>query len=457
VVVKRFVVDPSWLRCENVVFAGSPVTKFALTERGRNVAIAIEQGEEVQPDALVRRLLAVGAIHPVPLPGLFALSDVTAVIPALVTTDGELDTLRRLVTSLGAVHRVVVVDDSSPIEPDVIDGASVVCTDRRLGPAAARNEGLRHVDTSFVLFVDLDVEVSHDAVQRLLDHMVDDDIALVAPRVLTTDADDVISRYERARSPLDMGGTEANVRKGTRVSYVPSTTWLCRTAALRAIGGFDETLRTGEDVDAVWRLADAGFVVRYEPGITVSHQARPNLHCFVTQRLGYGESAAPLSARHGDAIAPVRMNPVLLGAWITAIFSPVTAALIMVTDIVRLTRALTTTPDERKAFARLATRNFAHSAALLARAITRVWWPIALVLALISKRARVVLAVASLLPAAFDWSKNRPALDPLRFTALRILDDISHGAGVWRGVLRHKQVQPVSIALGRSTRYREDG
>lgn len=455
--MKRFVVDPSWLRCDSVVFAGSPVTKFVLTERGRNVAVAIEQGDEVRPDKLVERLLAVGGIHSLPSPGIHELSEVTAVIPALVSTSDELDSLRRLVDSLGNIHRVVVVDDFSPINLGDIAGATVVRTITRLGPAGARNVGLREVDTAFVLFVDTDVEISDNTVQHLLDHMVDDDIALVAPRVMTARSDDVISRYEHSRSPLDMGDVEANVRKGTRVSYVPSAVWLCRTAALAKIGGFDATLHTGEDVDAVWRLADAGFVVRYEPTITTAHRARPNLTRFITQRVGYGESAAPLSARHGDALAPVRMNPVLLGAWIAALFSPITAALIFVADVVRLTRALASTPDEHKAFARLATRNLVHSAALLARAITRVWWPIVLVLALFSKRARAALALASLLPAALDLSKDRPSLDPLRFVALRILDDASYGIGVWRGVLRHKRVQPISIALGRSTRYREDG
>ena len=453
--MKRFVVDPSWLRCGGVVFAGSPVTKFVLTERGRGVAVAIEQGEEVGPDTLVERLAAVGAIHPLPIPGIHELSEVTAVIPALVSTSDELDSLSRLVAALGSVRRVIVVDDYSPIDLGDIAGASIVRTHRRLGPAGARNLGLREVDTAFVLFVDTDVEISVNSVQSLLDHMVEDDITLVAPRILTTRSNDVISRYEHTRSPLDMGDVEANVRKGTRVSYVPSTTWLCRTAAMLKIGGFDETLHTGEDVDVVWRLADAGFVVRYEPGITVSHRARPNLNRFINQRVGYGESAAPLSAIHGDALVPVRMNPVLLGAWITALFSPIAAALIFVTDVVRLTRALANTPEERKAFARLATRNLAHSATLLAQAIRRVWWPIALVLAVFSKRARVVLALTSLLPAAIDWSKDRAELDPMRFAALRILDDASYGIGVWRGVFRHKQIQPLSIALGRSTRYRE--
>jgi hypothetical protein len=150
------------------------------------------------------------------------------------------------------------------------------------------------------------------------------------------------------------------------------------------------------------------------------------------------------------------MSPALLGAWVTALFSPVTAALIFIVDVARLTKTLAHTTEERRALARLATRNLVHSARLLAGAITRVWWPIVLVLALFSKRARTVLAMASLLPAAVEWSRDRKSLDPVRFTALRILDDASYGTGVWRGAFRHRQTRPLSIALGHSTRYREE-
>jgi len=455
-VVNRYVVDPSWVRCDSVVFAGSPVTKFVLTESGREVAITIEQGRFVDEDTLVKRLLAAGAIHPLPVPGSHALRDVTAVIPALVSSPDELVALHRLVAALAPLGHVVVVDDCSPVRFTSIKGAQIVHTDFRRGPAGARNLGLRSADTTFTLFVDLDVEMSVDAVQGLLDHVTDSRVALVAPRVRSRVADDPISRYENVRSPLDMGAIEANVRKGTRVSYVPSAAWLCRTDALREIGGFDDALRTGEDVDVVWRLAEAGFTVRYEPGITVTHRARSSLRRFIAQRVGYGESAAALSARHGEALAPVRMSPALLGAWVTALFSPVTAALIFIVDVARLTKTLAHTTEERRALARLATRNLVHSARLLAGAITRVWWPIVLVLALFSKRARTVLAMASLLPAAVEWSRDRKSLDPVRFTALRILDDASYGTGVWRGAFRHRQTRPLSIALGHSTRYREE-
>ncbi len=453
--MSRFAVDPSWMRCDSVVFAGSPVTKFTLTPRGRDVVSAIERGEPVVQDDLVRRLVLTGAIHPLPEPGIRHLNHVTAVIPALINNSASHDRLLQLVESMQGLARVTVIDDCSPQPIPELPGAEVIRSDFPLGPAGARNLGLELVTTEFTLFVDTDVTLDRGAVQRLLDCLVTDDIGVVAPRVRGTADGDVLSRFEAAHSPLDMGEVEANVRKGTRVSYVPSATWLCRTRALNSIGGFDQSLRTGEDVDAVWRLVELGWSVRYEPSIVVRHVARSDIRDFVAQRIGYGESAAPLASRHGDALSPLRLSPVMLGTWLLALFSPALAALIFLVDAVRLTRSLAHTSEERKAFARLAARNLSHSSQLIARAITRVWWPIVLVLAIFSKRVRVVLGLAALVPAAVEWSKKRPALDPLRFTALRLLDDMSYGIGVWRNAIRTRQPKPLSIALGRASRYRE--
>ena len=46
----------------------------------------------------------------------------------------------------------------------------------------------------------------------------------------------------------------------------------------------------------VWRLIDAGYCCRYEPGGTVHHHPRSTLSGWVRQRMAYGRSAAALIA-----------------------------------------------------------------------------------------------------------------------------------------------------------------
>ena len=88
-----------------------------------------------------------------------------------------------------------------------------------------------------------------------------------------------------------------------RGRYLPAAALLCRRDALGA--GFDESMRVGEDVDLVWRVAGAGHPVRYEPRVVVEHETRPGFARWFAQRFGYGRSGAALAARHPDRLAPV--------------------------------------------------------------------------------------------------------------------------------------------------------
>ena len=105
------------------------------------------------------------------------------------------------------------------------------------------------------------------------------------------------------------------MRPGSPVPYVPTAALVVRRAALEELGGFDEALSVGEDVDFVWRLVAAGWTVRYEPRAVVRHPIRPGWSAWLKQRYRYGTSAAPLARRHDEAVAPAVMSPWTAGAW----------------------------------------------------------------------------------------------------------------------------------------------
>jgi hypothetical protein len=52
---------------------------------------------------------------------------------------------------------------------------------------------------------------------------------------------------------------------------------------------------------------------------------------------------------------------------------------------------------------------------------------------------------ASLLlgPPLTSWLARRPALDPFRFAAAQLADDVAYGAGVWAGALRARTTVPL--------------
>ena len=280
--------------------------------------------------------------------------------------------------------------------------------------------------TPLVAFVDADVHLPADWLDALLPHFDDERVAMVAPRVRSTPGSSALDRYEREQSPLDLGPLPGRVQAGSRVSYVPTAAVVCRADAIRAVGGFDESLRFGEDVDLVWRLVEAGHRVRYEPASVVTHDARPTWRAWFAQRVGYGSSAAPLARRHAGALAPLRMSGWSLGAWVSAVFvHPVVGLALGAGSAAALVRKLDDVPP-RAAFS-LAWRGNLAAGAQIAQAVRRVWWPIVALAALRSRRARVGLLLAAV-------AARHP---------VRVADDVAYSIGVWRGVVRERTGAPI--------------
>lgn len=445
----RFSVDRTWRRPHGgaVVIGGSPTRAFRLTEGGRRIAEMIERGGEIPPSAraLVDRLIDAGAIHPLAASPEHTAdaAHITAVIPVHLTDTSNGTSLATLVGKLDGLAGVIIVDDASPRPlPAFSAGATPVTTIRREsngGPAAARNTGLARVETSHVVFIDADVDCCVDDVVALAAWLVASDAVVIGPRVRTKDDGSVLGAYEAARSPLDMGDRPARVRAATRVGWLPAAVMLCEVAAIRSVAGFNEAMRTGEDVDLVWRLDASGFRCRYEPSIEVLHQRRSTLAAFALQRMGYGESTTALRRGHGDKVAPARGSLTSVSSWVALAFgAPFIAGSAAVATAVMLSRKLHFVPNNAAESARLAGMTHLHVGRNFASAITRAWWPIAVVAAIFSRRARVVLCSAALVPALAEWWEKRPRLDPVRFTILRIIDDATYGTGVWKTVIRER-------------------
>jgi mycofactocin system glycosyltransferase len=394
----RYRLDSSWDRYPAMVLGGSPLRLFRTTPAGSDVLDRLADGDDVEMSVLVDRLLDAGAIHPCHTAGT-GIHGVTVVTPQLRTD----------ATSRARDDGRVTVDDGS-IPP--LAGAA-----HRLpvtsGPAAARNAARPFVATELVVFLDADVEAPAGWLEPLLAHFDDPKVGLVAPRVTG-----------ETGSPLDLGDEPARIRSGTRVSYVPGAALVVRVAAFDAIGGFDPTLRFGEDVDFVWRLDEAGWRCRYEPAGAVWHEPRATLGERLRQHASYGTSAAPLALRHPGALAPARFN-----GWTAFVWAAIAGGHPLIGGAAAIGSSLAlgrTLPDLPRATSfGLAMRGHLLAARQIAEAVRRAWWPIVLIGSLVSRRMRWI-AVASVLADA----RAAPT-------------DVAYGWGVWSGMVRHRAWGPI--------------
>ena len=399
---------------------------------------------------LARTLLDATVAHPRPLSGP-SHRDVTVVIPVRDNPSG----LIRLVSALRGL-RVVVVDDGSvtPVAEADFGGmhcdVRVVRHPRSKGPAAARNTGLAACGTDFVAFLDSDVVPRRGWLEALLGHFCDPAVALVAPRIVALHpSESVVARYEAVRSSLDLGLREAPVVPFGTVSYVPSAAIICRRSALLDVGGFDESMNSGEDVDLCWRLNEAGARLRYEPIATVAHDHRTELRKWFVRKSFYGGSAAPLAIRHPGKTAPLVISGWTLVVWmLVAIGSGIgylaSVAVAAITGQ-RIAKSLSSVPTEPIEVAAVAAQGLWSAALQLSSAICRHYWPVALVAAVLSRRCRRVVLVAAVLDGVFDWVTRNGNADEdtkrvglVTYILLKRLDDIAYGLGLWSGVVRER-------------------
>lgn len=409
---------------------------------------------DAQSAQLARTLLDATVAHPRPSGGP-SHHDVTVVIPVRDNRSG----VRRLVSALRCI-RVVVVDDGSQIPLVSADFAGAACEVEVLrhpvsrGPAAARNTGLAASNTDFVAFLDSDVVPRRGWLEALLGHFCDPAVALVAPRVVGLAQDDsLVARYEMIRSPLDLGHREAPVQPYSTVSYVPSAAIICRRAALCELGGFDEDLHSGEDVDLCWRLIESGARLRYEPIALVSHEHRTQLVDWMARKAFYGTSAAPLSARHPDKTAPLVISGMTLVVWMLLAFGNwlgwLASAVGMVVTGRRISHAMRAPETQTSDVAKVTGKGLWAAAMQLAAAICRPYWPLALLAAFFSRRCRRVVLVAALLDGVVDWLDRRGSVEDARpiglvsYLVLKRLDDLAYGTGLWAGVMRERNIGPL--------------
>lgn len=429
------------------LLGGSPTRLLRLTPRARALLTGrILRVRDAAGSALADLLLECGLAHPV-VDSLPPHPDprCTYVVPVR-DRPHQLD---RLLSSIGPGSEVIVVDDASHDPASVAavaarHGARLVPLRRNVGPAGARNAGLRLVRTPFVVFVDSDIVLAPDTVATLLKHFTDTRVAIAVPRIVglrTPDSTRWIGRYEQARSSLDLGAYPASVRPGSFVSWASTA---CTVARVDAAEGFDARMRVGEDVDFGWRAVARGWRLRYEPAAVAAHEHRVSFGDWFVRKAVYGTGAQPLAERHPRAIAPAVFAP-----WSTAMVVallaqrrwsvPAAAAVCGVTAL-RIARKLEGAGHPVRLGARLTANGAVAALSQTGALLTRHWWPAAALGCVVSRRARRAVAVAAVADIVLERGWTRAGLDPVRYGVARRLDDLAYGAGVWFSAARGRSL-----------------
>ncbi len=448
-------IRPDLLRnSDGLLVGGSPLRALRLSPRAQSYVtggrVLVRDGASAE---IVARLIDGNLADP-ELPAFeVRLADLTVVVPVRDRPE-QLD---RCLAALAPLS-CLVVDDASgdPASLAAVAGrhdATLVSLEENLGPAGARNAGLARVETRYVAFVDSDVDVGPDQLLGLARNFADERVALVGPRVRGVSRSQRprwFERYDVAASSLDLGAVGARVQPGSAVAWLPAACLVGRTVVVRdQLGGFDESLRVGEDVDLVWRLVRAGAVVRYDPSHLAHHDTRSTVRGWLGRKFVYGTGGAALAERHGDWTAPAVLSAtsaigaaalLLRGRWSI----PVAAAAVAINarELQRElpTRSVGTAVD-------VSVRGLGWAIRQQSALVLRHWWPLTAV-ALLGRPARRAVLSALLVDLAVASGDRRAPL--IEGFLGRRLDDAAYGLGLWVGAARSRSTLALRPRSARS-------
>jgi GT2 family glycosyltransferase len=201
------------------------------------------------------------------------LPPITVVMPVFNASESVGACLDALRASSHRPDEIIAVDDASTdssVQLCEERGARIVRMDARKGPAAARNVGLECARTELVLFVDSDVCVAPDTVERAADAF------RRRPEIAA-----VFGSYDSAPAKRNFFSQYKNLyhhyvhQQGDSAS---STFWAgcgaVRRAAFVEVGGFDATRYSRpsiEDIELGYRLRAAGHSIVLDKGMQVKH------------------------------------------------------------------------------------------------------------------------------------------------------------------------------------------
>ena len=206
----------------------------------------------------------------------------SALLPSVVVAVHRDIRARRLLESLAAqsaprdAYEVIVVENASADLADT-DGAYGITryAHRPLAnAAAARNAGLDMARGRFLLLTDADCVARPDWIEKMTGRLSRGEVAAVGGLIVKHEPRTWAQHH--AITVVD-GQRKLSYLPALHLPYVAGANAGFVTSKLREVGGFDETLRSGNDVDVCYQLGLRGYPIGLAPDAVVEHDDRATI------------------------------------------------------------------------------------------------------------------------------------------------------------------------------------
>jgi cellulose synthase/poly-beta-1,6-N-acetylglucosamine synthase-like glycosyltransferase len=236
------------------------------------------------------------------------MSRPASVISVVIPVRNSRKTVGKCMDSLARLshpsYEVIVVDDGSTDGTPEICGAYAWVRLIRLdkgGPSRARNAGVEAARGDLIAFTDGDCIVDTQWLNELEKGFTGPEVAGVGGD--QTSPDDETARGKTIQAFFKTIGFMTDYIKTERTlgetNHNPSCNVAYRKSVLREVGGFDETLWPGEDLDLDERIRRRGYKLVYNPAAVVGHYRPQTYREFARMMWRYGACQWELINRYG--------------------------------------------------------------------------------------------------------------------------------------------------------------
>ena len=232
----------------------------------------------------------------------------------IIPVRNEGDSLRRCIKSIlaqkGDVEIILAVGPSNDNTENIALKYAlnhkniIVIGERRGNPAFARNLCLRYVSGDYIVNFSGHASLpSGDFVEKLLAKFetLDRGFGGVGFPNLPGDSDSLISRALGGF----MAGSSAGFTQYAKTSedmIVDHVPFVCyRREVFDKIGGFDENLPSGHDVDFNLRMKKAGYKLLFTPDVFICFERPKTLRGLAKKMFKYGRSRVKLMRKHPES------------------------------------------------------------------------------------------------------------------------------------------------------------
>lgn len=232
-----------------------------------------------------------------------AASVIIAAYNAEDTLGAQLEALSR--ERLDQPFEVLVCDNGSTdgtaalvqqLAASVLPELRLIDASARRGPGAARNIGAEHAVGEVLLFCDADDLIAPGWLQALSSAAAEADLVAGALEGRA------LNSSHRAAVAWEVS-SEITMPWWPRYPAGASSNLAVRAEVFRAIGGFDESLRTGEDIDLCWRVQIAGYSFARSASAVVHSRQRDGRRAVFDQAFSYGAGHRALRFKYQHLIA----------------------------------------------------------------------------------------------------------------------------------------------------------